>query len=66
MPYGNSFIGAMTACAPPSCVSVACADVCTAMMPWVVWELLVNIVMTPLYFLLRLLQYLHAAERGSW
>jgi hypothetical protein len=35
-------------------------------MPWVIWQLLVNLVATPLYFSLRMLQYQHQAERDIW
>jgi hypothetical protein len=45
---------------------VLCSDSCTAHVPWVIWQLLVNVVVTPLYFCLRMLQYQYQAEREAW
>jgi hypothetical protein len=35
-------------------------------MPWVVWRLLVNVIATPLYFMLRMSQYQYQAECEAW
>ena len=56
----------MTACELPNCASVVCAAVCHAGLPLVILKLLVNIVATPFYFLLRMFQYQHVAEQRSW
>jgi hypothetical protein len=53
-------------CVPPACVVIACAAQCTATMPWVVWRLLVNVIATPLYFMLRMSQYQYQAECEAW
>jgi hypothetical protein len=45
---------------------VFCSESCTAQVPWVIWQLLVNVVVTPLYFCLRMLQYQYQAEREAW
>jgi hypothetical protein len=43
-----------------------CSESCAAEVPWVIWQLLVNVVVTPLYFCLRMLQYQYQAEREAW
>jgi hypothetical protein len=53
-------------CALPGCVSLACATACQAGVPYVLWKLLVNVIGTPFYFCLRLLQYVHETERAAW